>query len=151
MSCLALQIDNGPVFLPLFKMFDSEGNGFVTPKTAGKQQRKKRAISLALELFAVRGLPEREALLNSQPVAQADAQIPDPFDTANPSCEIGAKQTGVLTVALLFAQFFGASSDSLEHFFHLTLLAGRDILKCTFHENGVLAEDRKEDPAPLLR
>jgi hypothetical protein len=25
-SCLALQIDNGPVFLPLFKMFDSQTN-----------------------------------------------------------------------------------------------------------------------------
>ena len=84
-SCLALQIDNGPVFLPLFQMFDSEANGFVTPQTAGKQQRKNRAISLALKLFAVRGLPEREALLNSQPVAQAHAQIPDPLDAANPS------------------------------------------------------------------
>jgi hypothetical protein len=94
-SCLALQIDNGPVFLPLFKMFDSETNGFVTPQTAGKQQCKKRAISLALELFAVRGSPEREALLNSQPVAQAHAQIPDPPDATNPSGEIGAQQTGV--------------------------------------------------------
>jgi hypothetical protein len=45
-------------------------------------------------------------------------------------------------VALSFAQFFGASSDSLEHFFHLALLLGRDILKCTFDESGVLAEDR---------
>jgi hypothetical protein len=50
----------------------------------------------------------------------------------------------ILTVALLFAQFFGASSDSLEHFFHLPLLRGRDILKCTFDESGVLAEDRNE-------
>ena len=30
----------------------------------------------------------------------------------------------ILAVALLFAQFFGATSDSLEHFFHLTLLVG---------------------------
>src|ERR1700684_1680114 len=56
----------------------------------------------------------------------------------------------ILTVALLFAQFFGASSDFLEHFFHLTLLIGQDILKCTFEESGVLAEDRQEDPAPLF-
>ena len=55
----------------------------------------------------------------------------------------------ILTVALLFAQFFGASSDSLEHFFHLTLLVGRDFLKCTSDESGVLAEDRNEDPGPL--
>src|ERR1700721_2655538 len=55
----------------------------------------------------------------------------------------------ILTVALLFAQFFGASSDSLEHFLHLTLLIGRDILKCTLDESGMLAEDRNEDPAPL--
>jgi hypothetical protein len=30
----------------------------------------------------------------------------------------------VLTVATLFAQFFGTSSDSPEHFFHLALLLG---------------------------
>src|ERR1700747_1346427 len=53
-------------------------------------------------------------------------------------------------VAVLFAQLFGASSDSLEHFFHLALLLGRDILKCTFDESGVLAEDRNEYPASLL-
>ena len=54
---LALQIGNSPVFLPLFQMFDSEINGFVATQTAGKQQRKKCRVSLALELFAVRGLP----------------------------------------------------------------------------------------------
>src|ERR1700723_742476 len=53
--------------------------------------------------------------------------------------------------ALLFAQIFGASSDSLEHFFHLALLLGRDILKCTFDESGVLAEDRNEYSPSLLR
>jgi hypothetical protein len=35
----------------------------------------------------------------------------------------------ILTVALLFAHFFGAFCDSLEHFFHLALLLGRYILK----------------------
>ena len=56
-SCLALQIDNGPVLLPSFQMFDSEINGFVATQTAGKQQRKKCTVSLALELFIVWGLP----------------------------------------------------------------------------------------------
>jgi hypothetical protein len=56
----------------------------------------------------------------------------------------------ILTVVLLFAQFFGASADSLEHFFHLTLLVGRDILKCAFDKSGVLAEDWNEDPAAFL-
>jgi hypothetical protein len=56
-----------------------------------------------------------------------------------------------LTGAVLFAQLFCASSDSLEHFFHLALLLGRDILKCTFDQSGVLAEDRNEHPASLLR
>jgi hypothetical protein len=57
MSRLTLQIDNSPVFLPLFQMFDSEINGFVATQTAGKQQREKCTVSLALELFTVRGLP----------------------------------------------------------------------------------------------
>lgn len=34
----------------------------------------------------------------------------------------------ILTVAVLFGQFSGASCDSLEQFFHLALLLGRDIL-----------------------
>jgi hypothetical protein len=57
----------------------------------------------------------------------------------------------ILTAALFFAQFFGASCDSLKHFFHLALLLRRDILKCTFDESGVLAEDRNEDSASHLR
>jgi hypothetical protein len=56
----------------------------------------------------------------------------------------------ILTVAVLFAQFFGASSDSREHFLQLMLLVGRDFLKCTFEESGVLAENWNEDPVPLL-
>jgi hypothetical protein len=47
-------------------------------------------------------------------------------------------------VALLFAQFLGASCYSLKHFFHLALFQGLDILKCTFHESGVLAKDWSE-------
>jgi hypothetical protein len=70
-----------------------------------------------------------------------------------PDPQVGASVNSATTLraALLFAQFFGAPSDSLEHFFHLALLRGRDILKCTFDEGGVLAEDRKEHPPSLLR
>lgn len=57
----------------------------------------------------------------------------------------------ILTLALLFDQFFGASCDSLEPFFHLELLLGRDILKCTFDESGVLAEDRNKYSVSLFR
>jgi hypothetical protein len=84
-SCLALQIDNGPVFLSLFKMFDSEANGFVAPQAAGKQQRKKRTISLALELFAVWGSPERKGLFNSQPVAKRTPRFLTPLTRRIPA------------------------------------------------------------------
>jgi hypothetical protein len=57
MSCLSLQIDNSTVFFPLFEMFHSKTNGFVTTQTACKQQGEKCTVSLALELFRVRGLP----------------------------------------------------------------------------------------------
>jgi hypothetical protein len=83
------------MFLTLFQMFESESNGFVAAQTASKQQGKKRAISFALELLAVRRLPERQALLNSQPLTQAHTEIPRAFDAANPSGEIGAQQTRV--------------------------------------------------------
>jgi hypothetical protein len=39
------------VFFPLFEMFHSETNGFVTTPTACKQQGEKCKVSLALELF----------------------------------------------------------------------------------------------------
>src|SRR5580704_16086820 len=68
-----------------------------------------------------------------------------------PQAGASANSATSLTVGLSLAQFFGAPSDSLEHFFHLALLRGRDILKCTFDEGGVLAEDRKEHPPSLLR
>ena len=51
---------------------------------------------------------------------------------------------------VLFAQFFGASSDSLEHFFQLAPFLGRDILKGASDESSVLAEDRKEYSASFL-
>jgi hypothetical protein len=97
-SCLALQIDNGPVFFPLIQMFESQATGFVPTQPAGKQQRKKRTISFSLWPFPVRGSPEREALLNSQPVAQAHTQIPDPLDAANPRGKIGTQQAGVCSL-----------------------------------------------------
>src|ERR1700723_732911 len=51
---------------------------------------------------------------------------------------------------VLFAQFFGASSDSLEHFFQLAPFLGRDILKGASDESSVLAEDGKEYSASFL-
>jgi hypothetical protein len=36
-SGLSLQIDNCPMFLSLIQMFDSEANGFMAAKAAGKQ------------------------------------------------------------------------------------------------------------------
>jgi hypothetical protein len=57
----------------------------------------------------------------------------------------------ILKGSFLFGQFFGAFSDSLEHFFELALLLGRDILKCTPDSSHVLAEKRNEYPVSLLR
>ena len=64
-----------------------------------------------------------------------DANLESPGFQRVPKFVRGA----ILTVALFFAQLFGACCDFLEHFFHLVLLLGRDILKCTFDESGVLA------------
>jgi len=62
-------------------------------------------------------------------------------DLESPSFQRSPKylKDRILTVVLLFAQLFGASSDSFEQFFHLVPLDGRDILKCTFDGSGVLA------------
>ena len=91
-SCFTLQIDNGPVFLPLFQMFESQTNGFVPAQTAGKQQRQQRTISLALQVFIVGGLPECKALLHGQPVAETDSDVSHAFYSANPSGQIGAQE-----------------------------------------------------------
>ena len=95
MSCFTCQIDNGPVFLPLFQMFESQTNFFVPAQTAGKQQRQQRTISLALQVFIVWGLPECKALLHGKPVAETDSEVSHAFYSANPSGQIGAQEARV--------------------------------------------------------
>ena len=95
MSRLALQVDDGPVFLPLFQVFESQGDGFVPTQTTGKQQRKKRAISFAFQVCAVGSLPECETLLGAQPVAETDSEISYALYPANSSGQIGAQEAGV--------------------------------------------------------
>src|ERR1035441_4001453 len=64
-------------------------------QATGKQHRQQCAVSLALELFRVRGLPECDALFGRQPVAQAHTQISDSFDAANARSQVGTQQTRV--------------------------------------------------------
>ncbi len=63
MSSLALQINDGPVFLPLFQVFEPKCDRFVPAQTTGKQQRQERAIPFAFQVLTVGSLPECEALL----------------------------------------------------------------------------------------
>jgi hypothetical protein len=47
MAGLTCQIDNWPVFFPLFQMLDFKANGFVSPQPGSQKECKERAISLA--------------------------------------------------------------------------------------------------------
>src|SRR5580658_1543468 len=94
MSRLALQVDDGPVFFPLFQVFQSQGDRFVPMQTTGEQQRKKR-VSFAFQDFAVGSLPECKTLLGAQPVAETDSEISYALYPANPSSQIGAQEAGV--------------------------------------------------------
>ncbi len=69
-SALAIQIDDGPVFLPLFRVFEPKCDRFVPVQTTGKQQRQERAIPFPFKVFAVGSLPECQTLLVAQPVAE---------------------------------------------------------------------------------
>jgi hypothetical protein len=95
MSRLALQVDDGPVFFPLFQVFQSQGDRFVPTQTTGEQQRKKRAVSFAFQDFAVGSLLECKTLLGAQPVAETDSEISYALYPVNPSSQIGAQEAGV--------------------------------------------------------
>src|SRR5579872_3629770 len=95
MSRLAFQIDDGPVSLPLFQVFEPECDRFVPAQTTGKQQREKRAISLALQALIVGSLPECQALLVAEPVAEVHSEISYTLYSANSRGQIGAQKAAV--------------------------------------------------------
>ena len=82
-------------------------NGFVPAQTTGKQQRKKRAISLALQVRIVGSLPECEALLIAQPVAETDSEISYALYAANSRGQIGAQESAV-------CRFVGEAPDGTQ-------------------------------------
>jgi hypothetical protein len=72
-SGLAFQVDDGPVFLSLFQMFESKGDSFVSTQTTGEQECEKRTIAFAFQVLPVGSLPECKALLGIEPIPESDA------------------------------------------------------------------------------
>jgi hypothetical protein len=81
----ANQVSDYPVFLADPKIFRSESNQFGPSQSASDEQRQNRPITFASEAvsqwFAEQGL----GLIESQPIADPNAEMLGPFDTTD-SC-----------------------------------------------------------------
>ena len=65
----------------LLQVTEGQLGEFVAAKSAGEQQGKQCTISLPLDLFTVRRLPERMCLLCGQPVAEPGTQFLNSLDS----------------------------------------------------------------------
>jgi hypothetical protein len=95
MTTLADKIHNGPVFLSLLQVFDSEIHGLVSPQSASQQKSQKRTVTFAFHLGVVRTLPQRARLLCRQPVSHPYAIFLQALYPPDPGSQIGAEQTTV--------------------------------------------------------
>jgi hypothetical protein len=58
MTCLANEVHDGPVLLPLLQVFGSQIYGLVTPQSARHQKSQQGSVALSLQLFNVGTLPQ---------------------------------------------------------------------------------------------
>jgi len=75
MPGLTLEVDDGPVFFPLFQMLDPQTDSFVTPQTTSQEQRKESPVPPVLQPGAIWRLPKGHALFAGEPVAHPHTQI----------------------------------------------------------------------------
>ncbi len=95
MASLTHQVDDGPVFLPLLEMIQSQCDGFVSSQPTREQESQQSAVSFSFEPLAIRRLPKRLPLLCSQPVAEANAYLLHTFNATNTRCQVGTQQTAI--------------------------------------------------------
>jgi hypothetical protein len=83
------------VFFPLLKVIQPKTDGLVSSQTTSQEQSKKRPVPLALHAVVIGCLPQCVALFSRQPVPQANTELSDAFDPANPSSEVSAEEATI--------------------------------------------------------
>lgn len=91
MPALADKVDDGPVLFPLLEMSEIQISQLASPEPASKQNRKHRAVSLALERIWVRRLPEASSFFSSEPVSEPHSELFGSLYTADTGGQLGAE------------------------------------------------------------
>jgi hypothetical protein len=94
-TSLPAQVYDCPVPFALLEVAHSQPGKFVATKSAGEQQGKQCSITFALDLLAVRRLPECLPLFRGQPVAKPYAQFLYALDPPYARRQISAEESAV--------------------------------------------------------
>src|SRR5450759_3953866 len=89
------EIGDNPMFLPNLEVLSSKADKFGPPESASDQQRQDGAVALAAGGFQGRSLQQCSRLIDSQPIANPDAQALRAFDTPDTRRQFGAQEAGV--------------------------------------------------------
>jgi hypothetical protein len=92
--CFAKQVWNHPVLLADLEIFRSESNHF-GPQTAPNEQCKNCPITFVSEAACRWFAKQGPGLINSQPVANPNAETLCPFDTADSGGQFRAQKASV--------------------------------------------------------
>jgi hypothetical protein len=95
MTALANKVHDGPMFLSLLQVFDSQTGGLVSPQSASQEKSQQGTVTFAFHSCLVRTLPQRTGLLIGQPVSHPHAILLQTLHTPNPGSQIGAEQTAI--------------------------------------------------------
>ena len=107
MSTLADEVDYGPMFLLLLQMPVIQISQLTPSEPASEQDRKDRAVSLALQSLRVRRLPQQASFLRCEPVTEPHAELLDALYAADTGRQLWAEQDGV-------RRFVGEAPNSCE-------------------------------------
>jgi hypothetical protein len=95
MTALANKVNDGPVFLPLLQVFDSQAGCFVSPQSASQEKSQQGTVTLAFRPRIIWTLPQRASLLIRQPVSHPHAVLLQALHTPNPCGQIGTEQPAI--------------------------------------------------------
>jgi hypothetical protein len=95
MLSFADEIGDNPMFLPNPEVLGSKADKFGPPESASNQQCQDGAVAFAAGGFQGQGLQQCSRLIDSQPIANPDAQALCAFDTPDARRQFGAQEAGV--------------------------------------------------------
>lgn len=91
----ALQMRDGPMFLPLLNVPTVQIDCLMSSKPKVEHDRQACAIPFALQTVAIRRMLESHGLFGREPVTKPNSNILDASNSSNPRGEVGTQQTAI--------------------------------------------------------